>query len=601
MNHSDPNNFEKLSFFDRMLRSPLRLTMAVGAQGNWGGTREWAIDRTGYWLLGLMVVGGLLRLPLMGLGLWREEAATLLNAQGETIWQFFQNIALYENSPPLFFFVMRVWTGWFGTGDWVAKIPAVAIGLLLIPAVYSLGKTVSAPKTGLMAAALVALAPPTVFYSQEIRPYGLVALLVCASAIFYCRLLQSGGAGRRDWIGFVAAMTGMIYTQYTGLVFACGLGLMTIAVFFCRRRLPLGKFAIAGAAIFCLYLPWWMVFLGQFQGAVNYVNGVPWNHALEGIQRPMRVFWNLLYVFNLGIPNRLYLGLGLVAAALIFQGRRAQARLLSQPEGWPHRTWHWHLTVLTGTVVLTGAIEGVLSMGGRYMFLLTPIGAVVLAHGLLLGLGAIEERLPRRFKVRQIGLLVALVWLLVISGVNAAGYIGADKSGVRPLMVDLAQGGYPAGQTVYLTVPDVVGITANYYQGFQGEAVRTAAFRGFPHWDHPELHAPNQYYKAWLNPNLVDQTLVRIEAGGDRYLGLIYSEAISGYLQPKYRAKVDGLLRELKRKYPIVQQQDYFSKRSDRYDLNEGFTFYLFDLANPKSTDRREHSWPPKSPNSGGL
>jgi hypothetical protein len=343
-----------------------------------------------------------------------------------------------------------------------------------------------------------------------------------------------------------------------------------------------------------------MVFLGQFQGGVNYGSGVPWNQALEGIQRPMRMFWNWLYVFTLGIPNRLYLGLPLVAAVLV-KGRRVPVQLRYQSVGWPNRNWNWRLTVLTGTVVMTGAIEGALSMGGRYMFLLTPIGAVVLAHGLLLGLGAIEERLPRRFKVRQIGLRVVLVWLLVMSGVNAAGYLGADKSGVRPLMVDLEQGGYPAGQTVYLTVPDVVGITANYYQGFQGEAVRTAAFRGFPHWDHPELHAPNQYYKAWLNPNLVDQTLVRIEAGGDRYLGLMYSEAISGYLQPKYRAKVDGLLKELKRKYPIVQQQDYLSKRSDRYDLNEGFTFYLFDLANPKSNDRRENSGPPKSPNSGGL
>ncbi|NJM47776.1 MAG: hypothetical protein HC860_17735 [Alkalinema sp. RU_4_3] len=165
-------------------------------------------------LVVMMGVGFFLRLPLLSLGLWRDEAATILNIRGETIAEFFNNILIYENSPPGFFLLMGLWVRCFGTNDWVVKIPALAIGLLLIQAVYVLGETVCSRKIGLMAAAFVTLAQPTVFYSQEIRPYGLVALLVTWAMVFYVRLMVSGGL--RHWLALVLSLVGAMYVQYTG-------------------------------------------------------------------------------------------------------------------------------------------------------------------------------------------------------------------------------------------------------------------------------------------------------------------------------------------------------------------------------------------------
>jgi hypothetical protein len=556
-----------------------------GAQTAWmDQPKAFAIAKGWDALFVLIGLGAFLRLPLTFLGLWRDEAATILNVQGETIAAFSNHVLVYENSPPGFFLLMGLWIRCFGMNDWVVKLPAMVIGLLLIPAVYLLGKTVSSRQVGLMAAAFVALAPPTVFYSQEIRPYGLVALLVTLVMVFYGRLLKGNGANRRDWIALVLSLAGAMYVQYTGLVFGVCLGVMTIGVWFYRWRrgsaFPIGKFAIAGGGVFGLYLPWLTVFLGQIQGGLSYGSGQPWNHALALSEKPMRAVLNVLYAMTPGFPSNILGSLCLVLAVLAFGNFQLKGKGLEPLSLRPSS--QAGLIVLAGTVVLTAAIEGALSMGGRYMFLMTPIGWVLLSHGLLWMMEKLGS-VRRRYALKA-GLVTLLGSLLLLASLGPTlGYLGKDKSGARPLMADLDRGLYPAVEsTMYLAMPDVLGITAHYYQGqAKRSAVRQARLHGFPHWDDPELHVPNDYHKAWINPQAVAETLQKIEQGkqrGDRYLGLMYSPSISRLLQPQYRDKVEAVMANLQARYPIVAQKQYAAKDVERYDLTEEFTFYLFDL-----------------------
>jgi Dolichyl-phosphate-mannose-protein mannosyltransferase len=583
---------------DLQLQNPREIDRSMSIDPSWdAGSRQgftWSDRQPGKpivkgWdaLFILIGVGIFLRVPLVFFGLWRDEAATILNVQGGTIAEFFNNILTYENSPPGFFLLMGLWIRCFGTEDWVVKLPAVAIGLLLIPAVYLLGKTVSSRQVGWMAAAFVALAQPTVFYSQEIRPYGLVALLVTLAMLFYCRLLKRSD-GRWDWIALVLSLVGAIYTQYTGLLFGVSLGVMTIGAWLHARwrgrAFPLGKFAIAGAGVFCSYLPWLMVFLGQVQGGLSYGNAQAWNPAITVAEKPLRVGLNVLYAMTPGIASNLGGAFCLVLAVAIFGGLRAKGKGLSPLESMPRPAWNAGLMVLAGTVLLMATIQGALSIGGRYMFLMTPIGWVLLSHGLLWIMTRLRTVLGSLGLKSGLGALLVCL-LLVPALVPTLGYMARDKSGVRPLMADLDRGIYPGVEsTVYLALPDVLGITANYYQGQATRtAVRTAALHGFPHWNDPQLYVPNQYYKAWLNPEAVTETLQAIELRkqrGDRYLGLMYSPSVIQLLQPQHRRKVEALMTELKRRYPLITQRQYASKDVQRYDLTEEFMFYLFDLQN---------------------
>jgi 4-amino-4-deoxy-L-arabinose transferase-like glycosyltransferase len=523
-------------------------------------------------------LGFFLRLPLLSLGLWRDEAATILNIQGETIAEFFNNILIYENSPPGFFLLMGLWVRCFGTHDWVVKLPALAIGLLLIPAVYVLGETVRSRKTGLMAAAFVTLAQPTVFYAQEIRPYGLVALLVTCAMVFYVRLVAAGGVGRWHWMALVLSLTGAMYVQYTGILFGVSLGLVTIGAWLYQRRrgkaFAIGKFALAGAVILGLYGPWLMACASQMQDGLSYIGGHPWNHALTLSERPWRVLLNILYALTPGLSTNLWGSLALILALVVF------AHFKPAERSEPPVAGNLGLILLMGSLVIMAAIEGALGMGGRYMFLMMPIGWVLLSQGLWW----LVPRL-QRIKIQGWSLGPWRLWLgcfLLIAALGSTlDYIGEDKSGLRPLMADLDRGIYPAVEsTTYLAIPDVLGITASYYQGQASQpTVRNIAFHGFPHWDHPERHVPREYYKAWMNPQAVEETLQKIsQQKGDRYLGLLYSPSISQLLQPQCRKTVEMMVDRLKQNYPILVQRQYAAKNVRRHDLTEEFTFYLFDL-----------------------
>jgi 4-amino-4-deoxy-L-arabinose transferase-like glycosyltransferase len=136
-----------------------------------------------------MLIGLLLRLPGLGLGLWRDEAVTYFDARPETLAGLIQAVAHSELNPPGFFMIMHRWMQTFGASEVVFKLPALMFGLLLIPVTYGLGLAAGAARAGLMAAAVTALAPEAIYYSQEARPYTLTALLCCVVVLFYLRAL----------------------------------------------------------------------------------------------------------------------------------------------------------------------------------------------------------------------------------------------------------------------------------------------------------------------------------------------------------------------------------------------------------------------------
>jgi hypothetical protein len=234
-------------------------------------------------------------------------------------------------------------------------------------------------------------------------------------------------------------------------------------------------------------------------------------------------------------------------------------------------------------------------MGNRYMFFVMPIAGVVVAQCLwnfseLLG-SYLGGFLQSKVNFRNVISGILVFTLFLSSVINSSSYIGINKSSVRPLIQDLQRGIYPASpaSTLYLSVPDVLGITVGYYHQFHtlpDSELGQASFYGFPHWQNPELHQPSSYYKAWRDVDIVPNTLRNIDLEhkqGKRYLGLLYSDGISQLLQPQYLAKVDNLIGELRQRYPIIQQKKYSTKKRELHDVEEEFTFYLLDLESPRS------------------
>ena len=144
-----------------------------------------------------------------------------------------------------------------GPGPVALRLLSVAVGVLAIPAIYLAGRRIFDPGVATLAATLAAVNAFHIYYSQEIRMYGLVALfsaLMLATAwSLFDRPPQASEALR--FVPYVVVVTGALYTQYYTVFLPVGLTLF--ALWHWRRSLPaLWRWLAAQAVCALLYLPW---------------------------------------------------------------------------------------------------------------------------------------------------------------------------------------------------------------------------------------------------------------------------------------------------------------------------------------------------------
>ncbi len=521
-------------------------------------------------LLSLIGVGLLLRLPNLRLGLWRDEGSTYFDALPESWAEVIRTTIYSELNPPGFFLLMHQWMQWFGSQEVVFKIPSLIFGVLLIPAIYWLGRACYSHQTGLMAAAIATFSPEAIYYSQEARPYALTTLLCCLTVTLYYKTLQSDKVS--SLLGFIACGTLLFYVQYTGCLLLSGLGLATLYLKWRQLRCPQSKpirllpLSVAFVCIFLLFLPWLPVFLGHLQV------GAPWSPKEAWLMRPV-IFLNHIG-FTLMIPST---GTAFTLAALgvglkVVQSRRQQG--LSFP---PSLT----ATLLLGITALFCAamLAGLSYNTKRYMLPFTPLAWVIYASFLVSLLKAVlsptpsQKPSPKKRLLNQRVLVAVLAFLFVVPNSITAFSLGIEtKSGIRPLCADLLT--HPVPRTFYLLSPDYFGPTFGYYFS-RAHLLPQTRFYGFARWEHPELFSPVDYANLWTEPTLLKQTQSRIQElaqQGYDSVSLVQSmRRISTAGQLPY-GRANELLDWLKETYPLLTRKDYQAN-------NEPVILYRFSLA----------------------
>ena len=166
--------------------------------------------------------------------------------------------AVHDTSitPPLHYVVAWLAVKLGDPATWV-RIPSLIAGTATVPAVYLLGRRTVGRDAGLVAAALTALSPFAIFYSDEARTYALLILLVALSTLSLLAALDSGR--RRWWVVFAVCACASLYAHYTA-VFPLAAQLAW-ALWAHRERAR--ELAVAFAAVAVGYLPWLPSFLHQ--------------------------------------------------------------------------------------------------------------------------------------------------------------------------------------------------------------------------------------------------------------------------------------------------------------------------------------------------
>jgi 4-amino-4-deoxy-L-arabinose transferase-like glycosyltransferase len=161
-------------------------------------------------LIILLLACGLRAFRLDAQSIWYDEGLSIFLAQHTPA----QTMALsaVTDHPPLHALLLNGWLRAAGASDFSSRFPSVFFGVLAVALTHALGARFDR-RVGLIGAALLALSPLAVYYSQEARGYSLLLSLVLIAAWAGLRLM-TGDHRRRMWLAYAAAMSAALYTHY---------------------------------------------------------------------------------------------------------------------------------------------------------------------------------------------------------------------------------------------------------------------------------------------------------------------------------------------------------------------------------------------------
>jgi 4-amino-4-deoxy-L-arabinose transferase-like glycosyltransferase len=141
---------------------------------------------------GIVVLGAALRFATLGLQSYRyDEAVTVVRVLHPGLFDTISAVSNSESTPPLYYAVAWLWSQAFGVGEVGLRSLSALAGTASIPVVYLSAVALGLRRrVGLIAAAMVAVNPVLIWFSQDARAYSLVFFLSSLSFLFFARALR---------------------------------------------------------------------------------------------------------------------------------------------------------------------------------------------------------------------------------------------------------------------------------------------------------------------------------------------------------------------------------------------------------------------------
>lgn len=385
-----------------------------------------------------------------GRPLWLDEAMLALNILSREWPQLFRELDYAQVAPPAFLVLERAATTIFGPSELALRALPFAAGLALLYAAWHLGRTLLPARPFFLFIALCAFSPLLTHYSNEVKQYGLEALLAVVMAGVLRRVVavpSRNAIGLRT--GLFVAFCLLASTSAPFVIAAAGLAALTVpsvrALVVAER--PRVIALVGGAA--CAGV---VAMLIQRHALDNAYLQRFWNDAFLRPWAPG--FWTGLSSTVRGVLSGLLLGTlepgrwgRWVAPAtdLLVAGT-----LVTMMAGlvWVRRRVGAWLAVFIGlcyALAFLLSAAGVLPLSGRHLLFAAPFTFLLIATGVELGV----EMLPVRHR-HTAWLLLATLFVapaLARTGIEMASPI--QRQHVRPLLQRLEAA--PPKQVVYVS------------------------------------------------------------------------------------------------------------------------------------------------------
>jgi uncharacterized membrane protein len=180
---------------------------------------------------------------------WYDEAFTPIHVLHPSLIATLRSVVHTENTPPLWYVLAWADSRVFGTGEMALRLPSALAGIATVPVAWAIGRELSGRRAAIVCAALVAVNPLFVWYSQEARAYGLFVLMAALAMLCFLRALREPTPGRMWAFAVTGALA--LLTHYFAVFLLIGMVLWLLWDRRTRRAaLPaIGLLALVGLAL----------------------------------------------------------------------------------------------------------------------------------------------------------------------------------------------------------------------------------------------------------------------------------------------------------------------------------------------------------------
>ncbi len=369
---------------------------------------------------------------------------------------------------------------------------------------------------GVCAAAVLAVLPLHVYYSQEVRMYELVTLWCIASVYCFVRLINA--PDRNAWIAYILVSAAALYTQYY-TAFVLAFQAIFILATQARKRLVLRFWLLTGISIAFLYLPWIIYAGSKLYTYVTFKVG----HEAYPVQDPFSFLARHMVAFSIGHVSALpllgwaailFVVLSIFGMYVLFHLRVSASPRLPFPA--------LLISLYLAVPLVLGYLVNLFypfhpTRYERLLLLASPAFYLLIAFGI----AALNRRLFT---------FLALASLTVVSAFSLVNFYGVARypnDDYRPLIAQIQTQAQP-GDNFLAIYPWQIGYLESYYAGAPLNIIET----------------PND---DWTNnPSKMQQDVNGLVAKNPRVwipalqrLGHIVEDALDNDLRPRTYSVVD--------------------------------------------------------------
>jgi 4-amino-4-deoxy-L-arabinose transferase-like glycosyltransferase len=167
-------------------------------------------------LAGLTALAAFLRFSTLATqSYWYDEAITV-DLLHHSLPRMLASIPHSESTPPLYYIVAWGWSRVFGFHETDLRSLSALFGTLTVPAAYAAARVFVSRRASCFTAALIAVSPFLVWYSQEARAYAMLVFFGTLSIAFLRRATEPSG---RWWLAGWAIVSSIALTTHYFAIF----------------------------------------------------------------------------------------------------------------------------------------------------------------------------------------------------------------------------------------------------------------------------------------------------------------------------------------------------------------------------------------------